>query len=150
MVTDAIRDTADKNVLVSSEKKGFKYVASQDIESVYHQMEVIDKKTPMTYGPIPFWASFFIGVPVWSIILIPFTIVSFMIHFGYILLITGKLFPAARVDENFDGGTSESDDSVSIIPRESRKYDLVLLGATGYTGKLATAYLASLYGGKCL
>ena len=37
-------------------------------------------------------------------------------------------------------------DETSLLPRHSRKYDIVLLGATGFTGKLSAQYLAKTYG----
>lgn len=35
-----------------------------------------------------------------------------------------------------------------FIPLELRKYDLILFGATGFTGKLAAVYLCQQYGGR--
>ena len=37
-------------------------------------------------------------------------------------------------------------DPVQIVPREQRTYDLVVLGVTGFTGRLAARYLAQTYG----
>jgi len=34
----------------------------------------------------------------------------------------------------------------NINPKESRKYDLVIVGATGFTGKLLCQYYAKTYG----
>eukprot|EP01082_Thalassiosira_pseudonana_P004808 g4568.t1 g4568 contig15:1306271-1308096(-) len=123
----------------------FKYEASQDIASVYHQMEVVDKKTPITFGPIVFISSLFLGVPFLLTVLLPLTIVSAPIHFFAALLINGKLFSFSKATSNTIVDRS-GDQSIIIAPRESRKYDVVLLGSTGFTGKLATAYLAKQYG----
>ena len=38
------------------------------------------------------------------------------------------------------------DESRQVIPREKRKYDMVVLGVTGFTGRLAARYLAKTYG----
>ena len=35
-----------------------------------------------------------------------------------------------------------------IVPKNERKYDVVLLGCTGFTGRLAAIYIAKTYGGR--
>ncbi|EED91145.1 predicted protein [Thalassiosira pseudonana CCMP1335] len=140
------RSIAKSSTLIMSTR--FKYEASQDIASVYHQMEVVDKKTPITFGPIVFISSLFLGVPFLLTVLLPLTIVSAPIHFFAALLINGKLFSFSKATSNTIVDRS-GDQSIIIAPRESRKYDVVLLGSTGFTGKLATAYLAKQYGACC-
>lgn len=138
--------TADKAIVLT--QSSFKYEASQDLASVYHRMDVIDSKKPAKFGPIAFIASV-LSVPIWALVLLPFTIVSSTINFFYYNL--GKLFTSnitARSDDtskNFNNG-QEIIDNATIIPREERKYDLVLFGATGFVGKLAVSYLAKEYG----
>ena len=74
------------------------------------------------------------------------------LHFIFIMITHGKLFPSSGTPVLDDDVAAEKvnsgDESVTIIPRESRKYDIVLLGATGFTGKLGAAYLAKQYGGE--
>lgn len=43
-------------------------------------------------------------------------------------------------------GVQEEEEFLGIIPLKERKYDLVLLGATGFTGSLAVEYLMKQYG----
>jgi len=132
-----------------SQTKQFRYEASTDIQSVYNQMDVVDKKIPMKNGLLAFLVTLFLGVPIWFAFLLPFTIVASAIHFGYVLISGGKLFSNSKksgkttIDSVFD---ASEDENIEIVPMESRKYDVVLLGATGYTGKLATTYLAKQYG----
>lgn len=136
-----------------SKTKRFRYEASTDIQSVYNQMDIVDKKIPMKNGPLAFLATLFLGVPIWFTFLLPFTIVASAIHFGYVLFSEGKIFSNSKksgkttIDSVFDAC---EDENIEIVPMESRKYDIVLLGATGYTGKLATTYLAKQYGGEHL
>ena len=45
---------------------------------------------------------------------------------------------------------SDSDDTianVAIVPTKQRPFDLIMYGATGFTGKLAAMYIAKTYGG---
>ena len=37
---------------------------------------------------------------------------------------------------------------VSVAQEDLKKYDLVLFGATGFTGKMAAVYIAKNYGGS--
>eukprot|EP00984_Skeletonema_dohrnii_P004657 scaffold1638_cov112-Skeletonema_dohrnii-CCMP3373.AAC.8 len=129
----------------------FKYESSQDIASVYHRMDVIDAKKPAKFGPIAFVASV-LSVPIWAIVLLPFTLLASTINFLYFNL--GKLFTsniAAGDDTKNDAKeelstTQNCEEKVNIIPRDERKYDLVLFGATGFVGKLAVSYLTEEYG----
>jgi short subunit dehydrogenase-like uncharacterized protein len=49
-------------------------------------------------------------------------------------------------DNNNDDIMNGEETIVNIIPREKRKYDLILFGASGYVGKLAVSYLVKEYG----
>jgi len=141
--------TADKAIVPP--KSSFKYEASQDIASVYHRMDVIDAKKPAKFGPIAFIASV-LSVPIWATVLLPFTLLSSTINFLYYNL--GKLFTSnfaigSDTSKNLKGGSTRNDEEIAtatLIPREERKYDLVLFGATGFVGKLAVSYLAKEYG----
>lgn len=128
----------------------FKYESSEDISSVYHRMDVIDAKKPAKYGRIAFSASV-ISVPIWATVLLPFTLISSTINFLYYNL--PKLFAVdkatttttAKATETIQQSNNSKEEIVSI-PRENRKYDLILFGATGFVGKLAVSYLAQEYG----
>lgn len=45
-----------------------------------------------------------------------------------------------------DSGIVVVDDDASLQDRKDRKYDIVLMGATGFTGSLAVRHLAKTYG----
>ena len=131
----------------------FKYESSEDISAVYHRMDVIDAKKPAKYGRIAFIASI-ISVPIWATVLLPFTLISSTINFLYYNL--PKLFAvdnATTIVETSETIQQQSNTSkeeeiavINSIPRENRKYDLILFGATGFVGKLAVSYLAQEYG----
>ncbi|KAL7498817.1 hypothetical protein ACHAWT_006674 [Skeletonema menzelii] len=142
--------TADKAIVPP--QTTFKYEASQDIASVYHRMDVIDAKKPAKFGPVAFVASV-LSVPIWATVLLPFTLLSSTINFLYYNL--GKLFTSniTTVNDESSNGKQELSNTlngeeiiVNITPRDERKYDLVLFGATGFVGRLAVSYLAKEYG----
>lgn len=66
-----------------------------------------------------------------------------------ILYQIGKAIVESKVDKTKDLAPIDSGIQVSsddIIPIKARKYDLVVLGATGFTGSLCVRYLAKTYG----
>ena len=141
----SLKSTAEE---ATAPPQKFKYEETQDIASVYHRMDVIDAKKPDNFGTVAF-AVCALSVPLWATVLLPFTLVSSSINFLYYNL--GKLFTpnlAAKEDATNTEDVSETQDVINIIPREERKYDIVLFGATGFVGKLAVSYLAQQYGFK--
>lgn len=82
------------------------------------------------------------GVPIWLTLLVPVTAL-----YQAAKAVFAAASPKANDDEKkivLDSGykVAESD----IIPRPDRKYDVVVLGATGFTGRLAAMHLAKTYG----
>ena len=122
-----------------------KFPYPEDISSVYHHMDNVDKKKPSVLGTTAFAASAVLGVPFWCTVLLPFTVFSTAANLFWVLL-RGPTNKAASIHESHD----ENDQEKDITPTNSRKYDLVLLGVTGFTGKLAATYLAKQYCGECL
>lgn len=105
-----------------------------------------DKKSlPMnnTLANIPvFLFLLVIGVPFWLVILLPLTIIS-----GVLSAMWKKIFPTPKNK----GKVQENPQELigQIVKKSSdgnRKYDLVMFGATGFTGRLACLYLAKQYG----
>jgi short subunit dehydrogenase-like uncharacterized protein len=87
-----------------------------------------------------------LAVPLWATTVLPLTIVY--------QLGSALLNPLLKQNNNKD---DEHDfkkkidsgyvvDASEIIPCERRKYDVILLGATGFTGALGVRYLAQTYG----
>ena len=140
----------------SSRPQLFKYESSEDISSVYHRMDVIDAKKPAKYGRIAFIASI-ISIPIWATVLLPFTLISSTINFLYynlpkLFVVDNKAVTTTIVETSSEtiqqqSNTSKEEEKVVInsIPRENRKYDLILFGATGFVGKLAVSYPYGFY-----
>jgi hypothetical protein len=94
-----------------------------------------------TSSTFAFLGALFLGVPVWLTVVLPLSVIH---QVGLALTKPFRSTP----EFSFDTGTQVAP-SV-IIPREKRKYDVVVLGATGFTGKLVVEYIANTYGGKHL
>ena len=69
------------------------------------------------------------------------------------MMISKKLISSSSSSQSQSQSQSQSSDEdidgidvVAKIALEDRKYDLVLLGATGFTGSIAAQYLAEQYG----
>lgn len=129
-------------------------------------MDVIDAKKPAKFGLIAFVASI-LSIPIWATVLLPFTFLSCTVNFFYYNL--GKLFTSniiVTTAKNDNATTISNTEEIAstiqtnngqeessivnnniIIPRDERKYDVVLFGATGFVGKLAVSYLAKEYSG---
>ena len=116
---------------------------SDDISAVCNQMDKVDGKKPLVIGPIAFFASAFLGLPFWLTVLLPFTIFSVIGYFALVLIFGRRSSTTADRAVN-----AEEEKVTKITPTHDRKYDLILLGVTGFTGKLAAAYLAEQYGGE--
>eukprot|EP00980_Cylindrotheca_fusiformis_P019167 scaffold6501_cov98-Cylindrotheca_fusiformis.AAC.1 len=82
-----------------------------------------------------------VGVPIWLTVVLPLSTV-----YQVSKAIVDAVSPAPPPKKLEDSGyqVTESD----IIPRPKRTYDIVVLGATGFTGKLAARHLAKTYGCK--
>lgn len=100
--------------------------------------EAEGRKLPTVTWPV-FLATAAI-TPVWATTFVPLTAVCLV---GQAVL--RKILPSSSTKlavTNFDSGYVVE----SMIPRHKRPYDLVVLGATGFCGKLAVRYLAQQYG----
>lgn len=101
------------------------------------------KQLPMT-GPVAifwFFVYVFIVLPVLLVALLPIALIS---------IGTGKflgLFNAKKIDKTPTSSSSYGSLSASDeIPPTARPYDIVLFGATGFTGRMAAIYIAKTYG----
>lgn len=77
-------------------------------------------------------------IPVWATTVLPLTVI-YQVGKGSL----SKLLPTPP-SPKLDSGYQV--DAASLLPRSQRKYDIVILGATGFTGYLAVQYLAKTYG----
>jgi short subunit dehydrogenase-like uncharacterized protein len=85
-------------------------------------------------------------LPIWVTILLPLTAI-WQLGRSISLKLRDALFPKQDDDElshKYDSGYQV--DPMDIIPRPQRKYDVVLLGSTGFTGRLATRHMIKTYG----
>lgn len=78
------------------------------------------------------------SLPVWALTVLP---LSLFYQAGKVIL--KPVLPKAE-QPRLDTGYHVSDSDV--LPRRERKYDMVVLGATGFTGRLAVRHLAKTYG----
>jgi hypothetical protein len=94
---------------------------------------------------IPSFLFFLLVVtPFWACVLLPFTLcVQGFLYAGNLCTGTGK-------PKRADSGTgTQSEDTTPVSTsdqKEERIYDIIVFGATGFTGKMAVMYLASRYG----
>eukprot|EP00980_Cylindrotheca_fusiformis_P016146 scaffold4805_cov136-Cylindrotheca_fusiformis.AAC.1 len=82
-----------------------------------------------------------VGVPIWLTVVLPLSTV-----YQVSKAIVKAVSPAPPPKKLEDSGYQVKDSD--IIPRPKRTYDIVVLGATGFTGKLAARHLAKTYGCK--
>lgn len=123
----------------------FKHVHSRDIEAVHKQFQE-DGKYPITQTNGAFLTTAFLGIPLF-LSLLPIT-VAYQV---------GKsIWPTSSHDVESDPSLASSEETIgetfpeisAITPKSDRKYDVVLLGCTGFTGRLAAIHLAKTYQGK--
>ena len=107
------------------------------IEDIYALMDAHGKVNP-TSSTSEFLGALLLGVPVWLTLVLPLSV----IHQVGLTLAKPLL---STPEFSFDTGTQVA--SSEIVPHENRKYDVVVLGATGFTGKLVAEYIAKTYGG---
>jgi Saccharopine dehydrogenase NADP binding domain len=84
-----------------------------------------------------------IALPIWSVTILPITIAY---QVGRTIVKKIGFGTTKSVTPVIDSGYVA--DPTSIIPQSKRKYDLVVLGATGFTGRLAVRHLLKTYGTK--
>lgn len=85
-------------------------------------------------------------VPVWAVTILPFTVLYQVGKAALKPLVSMTTTTKKNQDHLPPLDTGYKVDPAQIIPRADRKYDVVVLGATGFTGGLAVRYLAEQYG----
>ena len=83
------------------------------------------------------------------VVLLPIllALIPLVIVFQTIILIKGKIFPIKKRATETEGH-SGNEEHKSESKSKKRDFDLVLYGATGFTGRLAALYIAKKYGSK--
>lgn len=111
---------------------------TQSIDDIYALTDREGKVVPAIPTPA-FLGMCLVGVPVWLTVLLPLSVVTQL----------GKaIIKPFQSKPNFCIDTGTQVDASDISPRKNRKYDAVVLGATGFTGKLVVEHLCRTYGGK--
>jgi short subunit dehydrogenase-like uncharacterized protein len=87
-------------------------------------------------------ASSFVVFPLWLFVLLPITLVWNILAYPFAFCLAGK--KGVSLSAYGEDVTASKD----VIPKSQRKYDLVVFGATGFTGRLAARYLTTTYGDR--
>jgi len=118
-------------------------MSSSGVERKLRFHEVVerdDKKVPIV-STSAIAAKLLVVVPLWMTVVLPLTIAY---QAGKAIL--GLVKRNEEVTESPQTETPINVDPSQIIPRSERKHDVVVLGATGFTGGLAVRHLAKTYG----
>lgn len=126
----------------AAKKSQFSLVHSNDVEAVRNAPK-LDGKRPTKMSTSTFLFTAIVGVPIWLTFVMPLT-VAYQ---------TGKkvLTISSPDDDDPVGSIQESvhhetfPETHELKPIKDRTYDIVLLGGTGFTGRLAAIYLAKNY-----
>ena len=112
--------------------------------------ELIEKdgRKTRTASYVEFVATIGLGLPFWAGILLPLTLVyqsgkALVLSCGAVVQSKSS---SSEEQSKGQGKNENENDDIIIIPRKDRKYDIVVLGATGFTGGLAVRHLAKTYG----
>lgn len=89
---------------------------------------------------LPFLLMTFLILPIWLAVLLPLTIVYHVLAMLVSNFVVSKKI--AKVD------TEEPLLGPSLTAKDSRELDLIIYGSSGYTGLMATKYLAKQYGSE--
>jgi len=121
----------------------------------FHEIVERDEKKVPTASATDLAIKLLVVVPIWTVLVLPLTIVY---QLGSSVLggststsstTTSDEPSSSEVDIDVDPTTKTNTYTYTppsdLIPRPDRKYDVVLLGATGFTGGLAVRHLAKTY-----
>ena len=95
-------------------------------------------------GFLAFLVALVVGIPSLVFFFIPLTVISFIVKF-----VASKACKAKKPAGAAAQPAPAAAPSV-VTPRANRTYDLVVFGATGFTGKLAVKYLAEYVCRACV
>lgn len=115
-------------------------LSSTSLQNLRAPVELDGKKLPRV-STLEFLLILFIGVPFWAVVLVPLLFV-YQVLWKTILcnFVLHKSSSAPVKTLKSVVPTPET-----IVPRDQRTYDVVILGATGFTGTMAVEYLISQY-----
>lgn len=120
------------------------------VRAVYDRIVSDGKVSQAPVSPVVFALTVFVGVPLYLTVLLPLT-VFYQIASSVLKKKNGEGDSVAAEAGAGGGAEAEADAGESfpspseLKPRPERKYDVVLLGATGFAGRLAAEHLARTY-----
>lgn len=110
-----------------------------------NMMEKDGKHMPMegSRAITPFLVTLLVGTPLWFCILLPLAIVYNLVRFFVSLVVPGKQSKPVPLEQDpeFMPKTNET----CLTSDSPRELDLILFGATGFTGELGAKYLSKQY-----
>ena len=142
--TRANTSSSIKSILKMSETKNeiekeppiFKLIHSRDVEAVRNAPQR-DGKRPGQVSSGTFLLTAVVGVPLWLTVVMPLTVV-YQVGKSFLSPKEAKIKEEALTQEVFPA-------TEDLKPIQDRAYDAVLLGCTGFTGRLTAIYLAKTY-----
>lgn len=140
--------SSDTNTSKSVKEADATLVHSRDVDAVYNAPLAAGKRRS-TNSTMEFLVTAMVGVPLFLTIVLP---LSAVFQVGKKVLPSGSdetVVEAIPPSESEDVLEVEKDSFPPISelkPLSERKYDAVLLGATGFTGGIAAKYMAQRYG----
>ena len=95
---------------------------------------------------LPFLVSAFVGLPFWILLILPVT----LIYQSFLYICNATASAVGMKKKNKKNAASPIFEIASaVVQRKSdREHDLVIFGATGFTGQMAAIYVAKQYGSK--
>lgn len=109
----------------------------------FHEIVERDEKKIEAVSTAAVAAKLLVVVPIWMTLILPLTI-TYQVGKSILGLVKGKEEETASPPA--DEMPAMTVDKSTIVPRSKRKYDVVVLGATGFTGGLSVRHLAKTYG----
>lgn len=110
----------------------------------FHEIVERDAKKVPVASTAAVAAKVLVAVPIWMTLILPITI-AYQAGKAALGLFSGSSDETTTPTDDEPEATITVDPS-DIVPRPERKFDVVVLGATGFTGGLAVRHLAKTYG----
>ncbi len=110
----------------------------------FHEIVERDAKKVPVASSAAIAVKLLVVVPIWITLIMPLTI-AYQVGKSILGLVSGTDGKKASPESEMPSSAITVDPG-EIIPRPDRKHDVVVLGATGFTGGLAVRHLAKTYG----
>ena len=114
----------------------------------FHEIVERDAKKVPVISTAGIATKLLLVVPIWMTLVLPLTI-AYQAGKAVVGLVRGSSpteESKASESETIESIHTINVDPIDVVPRPERKHDIVLLGATGFTGGLAVRHLVKTYG----